>query len=284
VTLNLDGSVTVNSSIFEPGTGTYTVLAKIVAEELELSVDRIKIEVWDTDAVNFDTGVGGSRSTRMGGLAAYQAAGEVASDLFRIAADLLGWPEEKMSLSGDDIVQLDTGERYPWVEVLGRIGTPITGKSSYNDPNRSPITCFNAQVAEVEVDPDTGAVKLLRLTTAHDVGRILNPLDHQGQIDGAIIQGVGYALSEDLQMDEGRVSTVTFGDYKIPCIQDIPRLDTVILDSDSGPGPYNARGIGENPCACVAPAIANAVADASGARIRHLPITAEKVFHELKSR
>jgi len=284
VTLNLDGSVTVNSSIFEPGTGTYTVLAKIVAEELELSVDRIKIEVWDTDAVNFDTGVGGSRSTRMGGLAAYQAAGEVATDLFRIAADLLGWPEEKMSLSGDDIVRLDTGERYPWIEVLGRIGTPITGKSSYNDPNRSPITCFNAQVAEVEVDPDTGAVKLLRLTTAHDVGRILNPLDHQGQIDGAIIQGVGYALSEDLQMDEGRVSTVTFADYKIPCIQDIPRLDTVILDSDNGPGPYNARGIGENPCGCVAPAIANAVADASGARIHHLPITAEKVFHELKSR
>ena len=284
VTLNLDGSVTVNSSIFEPGTGTYTVLAKIVAEELELSVDQIRIEVWDTDAVNFDTGVGGSRSTRMGGLAAYQAAGEVASDLFRITADLLGWPEEKMSLSGGDIVRLDTGERYPWVEVLGRIGTPITGKSSYNDPNRSPITCFNAQVAEVEVDPDTGAVKLLRLTTAHDVGRILNPLDHQGQIDGAIIQGVGYALSEDLRVDEGRVSTVTFGDYKIPCIQDIPKLVTVILDSDSGPGPYNARGIGENPCGCVAPAIANAVADASGARIHHLPITAEKVFLELKIR
>jgi len=284
VTLNLDGSVTVNSSIFEPGTGTYTVLAKIVAEELKLSVDKIKVKVWDTDAVNFDTGVGGSRSTRMGGLAAYQAAREAASDLFRVTADLLGWPEEKMSLSGDDIVQLDTGEHYPWVKVLSRIGTPITGKSSYNDPNRSPITCFNAQVAEVAVDPDTGTVKLLRITTAHDVGRILNPLDHQGQIDGAIIQGVGYALREDLQMDEGRVSTVTFGDYKIPCIQDIPKLDTVILDSDSGPGPYNARGIGENPCGCVAPAIANAVADASGVRIYHLPITAEKVFDELKSR
>lgn len=284
VTLNLDGSVTVNSSIFEPGTGTYTVLAKIVAEELDLPVDRIQIQVWDTDAVDFDTGVGGSRSTRMGGLAAYQAAGEVASQLFRITADLLGWPEEQLSMNGDDIVRLDTGERYPWIEVLGRIGTAITAKSSYNDANRSPITCFNAQVAEVEVDPDTGSVKLLKLTTAHDVGRVLNPLDHQGQIDGAIIQGVGYALTEDLQMDEGRVSTVTFGDYKIPCIRDIPRLVTVILDSESGPGPYDARGIGENPCGCVAPAIANAVADALGVRIQDLPITAEKVFKALQNK
>jgi CO/xanthine dehydrogenase Mo-binding subunit len=283
VTLNLDGSVTVNSSIFEPGTGTYTVLAKIVAEELDLPVDRINVQVWDTDAVNFDTGVGGSRSTRMGGQAAYQAAGEVIRDLFRIAGDLLGWPEEQLSLRGGDIVRRDNGRRYPWVEVLRRIGTPITGQGSYNDPNRSPITCFNAQVAEVEVDPDTGAVKLRKLTTAHDVGRVLNPLDHQGQIDGAMIQGVGYALTEELRMDEGRVSTVSFGDYKIPGVSDIPRLETVILESDHGPGPYHARGIGENPCGCVAPAIANAVADASGVRIQDLPITAEKVFQKLQA-
>jgi xanthine dehydrogenase molybdenum-binding subunit len=114
------------------------------------------------------------------------------------------------------------------------------------------------------------------------VGRVLNPLDHQGQIDGAIIQGVGYALTEELRIDEGRVSTVSFGDYKIPGIQDIPRLETVILESDHGPGPYNSRGIGENPCGCVAPAIANAVADASGVRIQDLPITAEKVFSKLQ--
>jgi carbon-monoxide dehydrogenase large subunit len=282
VTLNPDGSVTVKSSIFEPGTGTYTVLAKIVAEELDLPVDRINVQVWDTDAVEFDTGVGGSRSTRMGGQAAYQAAGEAINNLFRIAGDLLDWPEERLSLMGDDIVRLDDGRRYPWVELLVRIGAPITGQSSYNDPSRSPITCFNAQVAEVEVDPDTGSVKLRKLTTAHDVGRVLNPLDHQGQIDGAIIQGVGYALTEELRIDEGRVSTVSFGDYKIPGIQDIPRLETVILESDHGPGPYNSRGIGENPCGCVAPAIANAVADASGVRIQDLPITAEKVFSKLQ--
>ena len=284
VTLHSDGSVVVNSSIFEPGTGTYTVMAKIVAEKLSIPVGQVEVQVWDTDAVAFDTGVGGSRSTRMGGLAVYAAAEEAAKELFRITADLLAWPEEHLSISGEYIVRLDNGERYSWIEILKRIGAPITGRGSAVDPNRSPITSFTAQVAEVSVDPDTGAVKLLRFTTAHDVGKVLNPPDHQGQIDGAVIQGVGYALSEDLQLDEGRVTTVTFGDYKVPCIQDIPRLDTVLLESDLGPGPFNARGIGENPCGSVAPAIANAVADAVGARIKHLPITAEKVFQSLSNK
>jgi CO/xanthine dehydrogenase Mo-binding subunit len=133
-------------------------------------------------------------------------------------------------------------------------------------------------VAEVAVDPATGAVQLRRFTTAHDVGTVLNPLDHQGQIDGAVVQGIGYALSEELGVEDGRVTSVSFGDYKIPNMQDIPVLQTVVLESTSGPGPYNARGIGENPSGPVAPAIANAVADAVGVRSTDLPITAEKVY------
>ena len=281
VTLNPDGSALVNSSIFEPGTGTYTVLSKIVAEELGLSVDRVRVEVWDTDAVEFDTGVGGSRVTRMAGLAAMLASADAAQQLYRITADLFGWPEEQLAVEGEAIVRRDTGERRPWTEVLERIGGSITGRGSAVDPERSPVTSFTAQVAEVSVDPETGQVRLLRLTTAHDVGAVLNPLDHQGQIDGAVIQGVGFAMTEELGVEDGRVSTVTFGDYKIPGIADIPRLDTVLLESDLGSGPYHARGIGENPSGCVAPAIANAVADAVGARMHSLPITAEKVYHAL---
>jgi CO/xanthine dehydrogenase Mo-binding subunit len=146
------------------------------------------------------------------------------------------------------------------------------------DTQPSPVTSFTAQVAEVAVDPDTGAVHLLRLTTAHDVGTILNPVDHQGQIEGTVVQSIGYALSEELVVDEGRVSSASFGDYKIPTMRDIPELSTVILASESGPGPYHARGIGENPLGPVAPAIANAVEDAVGIRIKALPITAEKVY------
>jgi CO/xanthine dehydrogenase Mo-binding subunit len=124
-------------------------------------------------------------------------------------------------------------------------------------------------------------VRLLRLTTAHDVGKVLNPVDHQGQIEGAVVQGIGYGLSEELEVHEGRVASVHFGDYKIPNVKDIPELKTILLASESGPGPYNARGIGENPIGPVAPAIANAVEDAVGVRIRDLPITAEKVYRTL---
>jgi CO/xanthine dehydrogenase Mo-binding subunit len=136
-------------------------------------------------------------------------------------------------------------------------------------------------VAEVSVDPETGEVKLLRFTTAHDVGKVLNPLDHQGQIEGGVVQGIGYALTEELKVEAGRVTSVSFGEYKVPNIQDIPELKTVVLESESGPGPYNAKGIGENPVGPVAPAIANAVEDAVGVRIRDLPITSEKVYQAL---
>jgi CO/xanthine dehydrogenase Mo-binding subunit len=134
------------------------------------------------------------------------------------------------------------------------------------------------------VDPETGEVKLLRFTTTHDVGKVLNPLDHQGQIDGGVVQQIGYALTEELQVEDGRVTTVSFGDYKVPCIKDVPRMETVILESDQGAGPYNSKGIGENPIGPVAPAIANAVADAVGVRIKDLPITAEKVHRALRER
>jgi CO/xanthine dehydrogenase Mo-binding subunit len=284
VTLNPDGSVIVHTSIFEPGTGTYTMLRQIVAEELHLPLHSIQVQVWDTDAVPFDTGVGGSRVTRIAGQAAFRAAREVAREVRMVAAELLAWPEESLLLRGTAVIHQDTGASHPWAALLQRWGQPVVGRGTVQDMSPSPVTSFTAQVAEVAVDPETGAVRLLRFTTAHDVGTVLNPLDHQGQIDGAVMQGIGYALSEELGVDDGRVTSVSFGDYKIPNMQGIPALHTVILESTSGPGPYNARGIGENPSGAVAPAIANAVADAVGVRIKDLPITAEKVYRALADR
>ena len=149
---------------------------------------------------------------------------------------------------------------------------------------RDPITSFTAQVAEVSVDPDTGEVKLLRFTTARDVGTILNPVGHQGQIDGGVLQGIGYGMMEKLEVEDGRVTSLSFGDYKIPTIRDIPVLQTVLLEPDTGTGPYGVKAIGENPVGPAAAAIANAVEDAVGVRIRDLPITAEKVYWALRAK
>lgn len=281
VTLGPDGSIVVHTSIFEPGTGTYTILQKIVAEELDVPLNKVQVEVWDTDGVPFDTGVGGSRVTRVAGLAAVQASGEASSELLRVAADILGWPEERMALRGDHVVRQDTSDSRPWAELLAQWGRPIVGIGHVLEPRGAEVSSFTAQVAEVSVDPETGEVRVLRFTTAHDVGTVLNPVDHQGQIDGAVIQGIGYALTENLQVEDGRVTVPNFGEYKILNIKDIPELQTILLESDSGPGPYHARGIGENPCGPVAPAIANAVADAVGVRIQDLPITAEKIKRAL---
>jgi nicotinate dehydrogenase medium molybdopterin subunit len=149
------------------------------------------------------------------------------------------------------------------------------------DDEHSPVTAFAAQVAEVSVDPQTGEVKLRKLTTAHDTGVIMNPVGHQGQIDGGIVQGLGYGLIEYLPVQDGRVEVANFGEYKIPTAKDIPLHEIVIIASDHGVGPYNVKGIGENPITPVAPAIANAIEDAVGVRIKDLPITAEKIYRAM---
>jgi CO/xanthine dehydrogenase Mo-binding subunit len=145
------------------------------------------------------------------------------------------------------------------------------------------VTAFCAQAAEVEVDPDTGQVTVKKIVTAHDVGTILNPLTHQGQIEGGLVQGLGYAVMEELLTAEGQISTLSLGEYKLPTIKDIPELETVLLEPGSGPGPHQAKGIGESSNTPVAAAIANAVYDAVGVRILDLPVTAEKVFAALQA-
>ena len=284
VTLSPDGSVTVNTPIFEQGTGTYTVLRQVVAEELGFPAEQVRVEVWDTDAVPFDEGVLGGRVTRSVVLVAHQACQEARQEMLRLAAETLGWPEESMELHGEHLIRKDTGETKPWAELLARFHRPIMGRASTEDMSPATVTAFVAQVAEVSVDPETGEIRLLRFTTAHDVGTVLNPIGHQGQIDGGFIQGMGYALMEELGLEEGRVTTASFGDYKIPTIRDIPPMQTVLLEPTSGMGPYNIKGIGEGSLSPVASAIANALEDAVGVRIRDLPITAEKVYRALSDK
>jgi CO/xanthine dehydrogenase Mo-binding subunit len=132
------------------------------------------------------------------------------------------------------------------------------------------------------VDPETGKVQLHRFVTAHDVGTIINPLGHQGQIDGGAVMAIGASLTEELISDDGKIATQNLGEYKLPSIADIPQLKTILLKSPDGPGPYEAKGIGEHANVSPPAAIANAVHDAVGVRFFEIPITAEKVFTAMK--
>ncbi len=283
IALNPDGSVVIYTSLFEQGTGTYTTLRQIAAEELPCDPDEIQIEILDTDAgVAFDSGIGGSRGTRVASGAAFQAARAAKEELLGLAEKLLGWPRTETAFMGRDLIHKKTRKRQPWDELLSRVGRSIVGESVNRDDDHSPVTAFAAQVAEVFVDAETGEVKLRCLTTAHDTGAIMNPVGHQGQIDGGVVQGVGYGLIEHLPVQEGRVGTAHFGEYKIPTVKDIPELKTVLVKGEDGVGPYKTKGIGENPITPVAPAIANAIEDAVGVRIRDLPITAEKIYAAMR--
>ena len=282
VTLDADGSVVLHTSIFEQGSGSYTVIGQIVAQELGLAPSRVSVRVWDTDNAPYDSGIGGARVTRMASQATYAAVHAARDELLKLTADILGWPEDRLRMEGDRVTRTDDGSSVPWAEILGRTDAPVIGLGDVQDNARIAITSFTAQVAEVAVDTESGKVTLLRFTTAHDTGTVLNPIGHQGQVAGGVVQGVGYGLIEDLVSEDGRITTASLADYRIPTIADIPELTTVLLKAEAGVGPYGVKGIGEQSNAQPAPAIANAVADAVGVRVRDLPVTAEKVREGLR--
>ncbi len=282
VALEPGGAVVLGTAIFDQGSGTHTTLQQVVAEELRAPLHRIRLEVWDTDGTVDDSGIGGSRATRVNTTVAHQAAQDARARLVALAAERLDEPEEAITLDGDELRVEGRDEVLRWPELLAEWEERVVGRAYLEDTEPVRVTGFVAQIAEVEVDPETGQVRVFGLTTAHDVGRVLNPVGHQGQINGGVVQGLGYALMEELTVEDGRVATLSFGDYKIPTSLDIPELRTVLLESEDGVGPYDIKGIGETPNVPVAAAIANAVADAAGVRIANLPLTSEKVYRALR--
>jgi CO/xanthine dehydrogenase Mo-binding subunit len=268
VRLEPDGKVTLLMGLPDTGTGAHLVLRQVVAEVLGLSLDAVAIEVATTDDFTTDSGVGGSRVTHTGGRAAYHAAEQLREQI-RAEAAKLGVPAASLATVA---------------QAAAREGRTLEASHFYDAKAHGAVTSFTAQVAEVAVDPQTGQVTVRRFTTAHDVGTIINPIGHQGQIEGGLVQGLGFALMEEMRTEDGRISTLSLGEVKLPTVQDIPPLTTVILEDPVGPGPFNAKAIGEGSISSVAPAIANALADACGVRILELPITAEKVYFALKAR
>ena len=280
-----DGVVTLASAVTDTGPGVFTMMRQIVGEELKVPLDSIRVEMLDSSKVIKDTGVRGSSSTRVHGHSALGAAQKLRQEILTAAARLMEAAPEDLIVYDGGVTHARAERRMTYAEIVRANGGPLIAEGHYVNMADGPEASLVAQVAEVEVDAETGEVRIRKLTTAHNTGAILNPLTHQGQIDGGVIMGMGYGVMEDLAYDEsGKVLAANLGDYKIPNIQDIPELRTTILQSNFGSGPYNSMSIGETALIPTAAAIANAVEDAVGVRIKSLPITAEKVLNALKAK
>jgi CO/xanthine dehydrogenase Mo-binding subunit len=171
-----------------------------------------------------------------------------------------------------------TGKKPLDLKAFAKISGDRTIKAiGHCKDNASDVYCFYAAIADVEVDRDTGQVKVPQVHFAIDVTGIINPIIHQGQIDGSVMQGIGYALMEQLAVEDGRVMTLNLGDYKIPTAQDAPRLITSLVQAEAGPGPFGTKAVAECGISIIAPAIANAIYDATGVRLKEIPLAAEKI-------
>jgi CO/xanthine dehydrogenase Mo-binding subunit len=285
LTAETDGSFTILSPTIDQGSGTHTILRQLVAEEMRVPIERVSVVIGDTDVTPRDGGVRASRVTYVAGNAVVQASEKLRQQLLAQAARMLECRTEEIEF-GDAKFWLhqDPGQQITLRRVVAQAPSPLS-VSVYEDyPYPEDISYICAQVAEVEVDRETGAVRVNRVVSAHDVGTIINPLTHQGQIDGATVMGVGQGIMEELVMENGRVTNNNLGDYKMPTVKDIPELKTVLVKSTGGGvGPLDAKPIGEFANNGPPAAIANAVADAVGVRLFELPVTAEKIYRALKT-
>jgi CO/xanthine dehydrogenase Mo-binding subunit len=281
ITLDEKGVATISSAMLDQGGGTYTILSEIVAEELKIPLNQVKVQLLNTAEGKKDTGVGGSRATRVYGNAGYEAALKAVEAIKQAAAEQMGASPDQITLAKGAALHPRMERRLSYAEIVKAKGSPIVAEASYNDNTKIHAASLCVQVAEVEVDPETGQVELKKFTSTHNTGTVLNPLMHQGQIEGGTMTGIGYALMEHVIINDGKVATTNFGEYKIPTMKDVPPFRSSVTEQSQGAGPYNSMPIGETANIPTAAAIANAVEDACGVRIKSLPITAEKVHAAL---
>ncbi|MGP8246214.1 MAG: xanthine dehydrogenase family protein molybdopterin-binding subunit [Bryobacteraceae bacterium] len=299
--MNEDGSFHLQVGASDVGGGADTVLSQIAAETLGVSLDKIVITSGDTDITPFDVGAYASSTTIISGGAVKKAAAKVRAQVLEMASKMLNAPVETLDCANNEVFarqpSRDQRERSSPADAAGckRIGMAdlalhamykekvqiMDGASHFNTDSPPP---FCATFAEVEVDTETGQVRVLHLATAVDPGTAINPMQAEGQVEGAVTQGLGYALTEELTLDAaGRPVNPNFLDYKIFGAKDMPKLTTILVETDEPLGPYGAKSISEVPINGPAPAIANAIFHAVGVRIRKLPIRPEDVLRALRA-
>jgi CO/xanthine dehydrogenase Mo-binding subunit len=287
LSLSADGKLKILTAVPDIGTGTHTLLRQIAAEVLTVPQELIITEIGDTESFETDAAPGGSKITNMSGHVVLQAAQQLRQRLTRVAASLLGCAVTDVVLQNGRFGSALNKNRLIEFSAVAQEATKPSGelrvRETFEVKGRSPVPAFVVQIAEVQVDVETGQLRVKRIVTAHDVGTVINPLAHQGQIEGGLVQGLGYATLEEVITENGKVLTTNLGDYRIPCPRDLPALETVLIEDPTGSGPFAAKQIGENGIIATAPAIANAVAAAVGVRLFDIPLTAEKIYRALKS-
>jgi len=287
------GKVALITGATEIGQGSETVLAMIVAETLGVPLERVEVVNSDTAVKPWDVGAHASRTTFIAGNAARMAAEKLRGDLLAMAAEQLEEPAERLAMNdGAIFVAAEPQRRLPYERVAraGHYapgGRTLVAEAFYDPPttmldkdlrgNVSATYGFAAQAVVLDVEEATGAIRVRRVVSAHDVGRALNPLAAEGQIHGGIHMGLGYALAERLVVENGQVLTASFMDYAILRAEDMPELVVRLIESHEAEGPFGAKGLGESGVIPVSAAVANAVHDAVGVRFTELPITPARV-------
>lgn len=299
VKVNEDGTATVFTGTVENGQGSLTVMGQIAAEELGIAADDVHVVSADTDVTPMDTGAIASRTTYVTGNAVKLAAAEAKTILFEVASGMLGVRTSELEAVGRKIQVRTFPSKYlsiAEVALQAQVirGRPPLGSASFNpstvamDPETGQGKPYGAyvyatQIAEVEVDDETGEVTVLRISAAHDPGKAINPALIEGQVEGGIAQGVGMALEEEILFDdEGGQVNPNLTNYIIPTTLDMPEMIVDIVETDDPTGPFGAKGAGEPTLVPTAPAILNAIYDAVGVRINDLPATSEKVLKGIK--
>jgi xanthine dehydrogenase YagR molybdenum-binding subunit len=284
VRINSDGSVDVLAGTQDLGTGSRTILAQIAAEALGARFDTVRAVIGDTERLPYTGNSWGSMTTPSVGPAVRMAAEDARRQLLEAAAQLLDLPLEQLSTRDAQVVS-STGASLSFGDLCRKLGNiQIVGRGSRGPNPELAVVTVGAQFVEVEVDAETGVVRVVRVVAVHDAGRIINPALAESQLHGGIIQGIGYALFEERHIDRARGVTLNANlhDYMVPTMADIPAIDASFLDgADPAANHVGARGIAEPPIIPTAPAIAAAVADALGVEVCALPLTPWRVLGAL---
>ena len=295
VRLHADASVTVLSSTVEMGQGARTVMAQIAAEVLAVSMDRVRVAPPDTAVTPYDQTTSSSRSTTMMGRAVQDAAEDVRAQLLRVAETALHVPARELRL--DDGAVVSEGERrlsYEEVlqerfgmgggELIGR-GVIAPGRSAAPLGGSTPFWEMAVGAAEISLDEETGAVTVENYVSVADVGLRINPQQCEGQDEGAVLQGLGHTLFEEMLYDGGQLLNANLVDYRVPRAEDVPAaLQCHFIENGDGVGPFGAKGMGEGSLIPVSPAVGNALRRLAGVRLRDLPLTPERVWRALRAR